>query len=883
MNRTISPGPSIASSFDSVTPSLWMNIDPLELTQGATSLSNTGTQVRDMTETQSYHRAMASNTRQPVESQNSRAPDDLRKSTKKGRGSVFSRVFKSGDNSQSFLPMAPARHGRSSLDSMEPLNPLDTSLAATKMVGSLSLPPRSKNHGPAVLLNRPDRSSLPPTTSGGSNLTSPVSQTKSNRSRRPKSLNIVSSGSRKPASPLPPTVNTLAPETRSDLMRKNRKLQQMLGTEFSHNSIPALPSHRSVKSMDTSLSDHPTVSSMELSTSEPGSLSSWGQEYSNSKASVSVLSMAEALTTQKGQSVESEVHTVDRSRRMERSTSAFLSPLPLIPGTPGSFMDLSDGARTPISPTTPNNLPGINPFEESPEDDNTCARTLNVSPDSRDNEVHDMEEEPAESLTGSIDTRGTPRAPVALLSPDAPSGSGSTSRTGRSHLRSSTLIRSSSTPPVSPSSGLFPSAASLHPYAHGGRSYSAESFQTFLTADAMEEDAAERKRRRDKLAKLHRYLGSNVPAGLVLGGEVEPLDNCLPEASPLERTRTSEDGNEEGVGKGGKWWKGLQKSASVPASSQDRRQESEPVVTARPLSEQDRVLNVKRKTKMEQMFGSNPPQDLYALRGSNSASPLLESAPGGPSPDEKDDNITAICHQRHDSTLLKSLEFMRHSHSLNSLKYLVENDDKESLRNLFKEMTREDPLEDLDEEITFAPPEDEDDDEDDASGIAGAHLNPYGRLDSSLRSASSGQTSILRQSYAKSSLSPILDTESRSPTSRGFPVLRSPTLPRSPSEAHHLNTASQLGRRTSASSLFSLTLEAAPVDPFQQRRKQAAKLTKFFGTDYRSIFGEVLESIEVGVLDDQTRGTLSNEEAAELLRKLHKIKFKPPGIKHVSR
>ena len=47
---------------------------------------------------------------------------------------------------------------------------------------------------------------------------------------------------------------------------------------------------------------------------------------------------------------------------------------------------------------------------------------------------------------------------------------------------------------------------------------------------------------------------------------------------------------------------------------------------------------------------------------------------------------------------------------------------------------------------------------------------------------------------------------------------------------------------------------------FQRRRKRAAKLTKFFGTDYRSLFGEVLESIENGVRDDQKRGSLSAEE-----------------------
>lgn len=183
-------------------------------------------------------------------------------------------------------------------------------------------------------------------------------------------------------------------------------------------------------------------------------------------------------------------------------------------------------------------------------------------------------------------------------------------------------------------------------------------------------------------------------------------------------------------------------------------------------------------------------------------------------------------------------------------------------------MTKNDPLDDLEEEIVFAPPEgsDEDDDLNDPPEIAGPPLNLYRPHLWSPRSAPIGQGSVLRQSYAKTSLSPIVDTGSRSPNGPDFHALRLPKSPtdrsRSTSEAHHLNTVSRPGRRTSTASLFSMNLEAVPVDLFQQRRKRAAKLTRFFGTDYRSMFGEVLESIEVGVLDDQTRGTLSEEEAA---------------------
>lgn len=47
---------------------------------------------------------------------------------------------------------------------------------------------------------------------------------------------------------------------------------------------------------------------------------------------------------------------------------------------------------------------------------------------------------------------------------------------------------------------------------------------------------------------------------------------------------------------------------------------------------------------------------------------------------------------------------------------------------------------------------------------------------------------------------------------------------------------------------------------FQQRRRRAAKLTQFFGVDYRELINEVLESIEVGVQSDRNNGTLRDEE-----------------------
>ena len=66
--------------------------------------------------------------------------------------------------------------------------------------------------------------------------------------------------------------------------------------------------------------------------------------------------------------------------------------------------------------------------------------------------------------------------------------------------------------------------------------------------------------------------------------------------------------------------------------------------------------------------------------------------------------------------------------------------------------------------------------------------------------------------------------------------------------------------------MASLNLEDSLLSPrldassFQQRRKKAAKLTQFFGVDYRELIDDVLESIENGMHVDQHNGMLRAEE-----------------------
>lgn len=68
---------------------------------------------------------------------------------------------------------------------------------------------------------------------------------------------------------------------------------------------------------------------------------------------------------------------------------------------------------------------------------------------------------------------------------------------------------------------------------------------------------------------------------------------------------------------------------------------------------------------------------------------------------------------------------------------------------------------------------------------------------------------------------------------------------------------SVLSHSTAETSLTNAKPE--PTD-FQLRRRKAAKLTQFFGVDYKQIIHDVLESIEKGVEEERKRGTLQPEE-----------------------
>ena len=106
-------------------------------------------------------------------------------------------------------------------------------------------------------------------------------------------------------------------------------------------------------------------------------------------------------------------------------------------------------------------------------------------------------------------------------------------------------------------------------------------------------------------------------------------------------------------------------------------------------------------------------------------------------------------------------------------------------------------------------------------------------------------------------LSPILDD---------FAV----TTPTSTSKADRRRS---LPSRMSITSLASYTSDISAIiaptptegsfkiEPeFHQRRRRAAKLTHFFGVDYRDLMSEILDSLEKGLEEERGKGTLKPDE-----------------------
>jgi hypothetical protein len=110
------------------------------------------------------------------------------------------------------------------------------------------------------------------------------------------------------------------------------------------------------------------------------------------------------------------------------------------------------------------------------------------------------------------------------------------------------------------------------------------------TQSLLEEQADERRRKREKLAKLHRFLGSRVPINLVLGTDIE-ASLPSPYFSPISPLYRYEDRQTT-------WLKRRKSSSAIPSSphwSNDLERVKEE------LNEQEKLINVRRAVKMEKV------------------------------------------------------------------------------------------------------------------------------------------------------------------------------------------------------------------------------------------------------------------------------------------
>ncbi|RDB29428.1 hypothetical protein Hypma_015999 [Hypsizygus marmoreus] len=373
------------------------------------------------------------------------------------------------------------------------------------------------------------------------------------------------------------------------------------------------------------------------------------------------------------------------------------------------------------------------------------------------------------------------------------------------------------------------------------------SSQSIFESMSPEEQAEEvRRRKREKLAKLHRFLGSRVPAGLVLG--LEDVEASLP---PPDNTMLASTESEEGTKKA---WLRRRRSSSVIAYSSSWSDEVDRL--KEDLNEREKAINVRRAHKMEKVFGVAPPQTLYHTR--RSPSPSVGNA------------VPVTSHKMVSGWMSPGEAFMpvTGQRNPNRSSYTKPKSKKEHRPG---------------------------------TSESGQQLLPKGRSESvDVDSAVRKRTSIIYSHYQESlnSLNDIIDRDDRASLAELHEYLHhgDMTIPpplqsftRSPTGDRRLSTASatkserrrSLPARTSIMSIsseYSVSTPRPDVTDFQARRRRAAKLTQFFGVDYRELITDVLESIEHGLEHERKRGTLNPDEVEDLLARLRNLRTKREGV-----
>ncbi|KAF5392459.1 hypothetical protein D9757_002248 [Collybiopsis confluens] len=664
----------------------------------------------------------------------------------------------------------------------------------------------------------------------------------------------------------PPTSNNLDPLSRADLVRKSRKLAQVFG-QTPHGSSLVAPL---------------SISASDIGPSPSSFLDITSPTTSRHRASNSIAAFRKSAVLESKDRIKGNI---------ERIKSKAIWPPP--PST--QYISAASSRRHSI-PLTPDEFEFLSELHRREPAPSERGETSVLDLDSGDNiEIGSVKSDRASFIdwdddSPKVDVKGKNIHPVELISQSPQSSMSSR----HSSLSSLTFAPPSAYPGGVPRNSFQPQEDSGIPATpfdseDEGRNYNRHlqeqkqkllarqpSLVSIFTPSLMspeERAEAEKRRKREKLAKLHRFLGSRVPQGLVLG-EDDESESGLPN---LSVSSMGEETDMDGSGEEKRSWKkGMAKVTRRRSGSEsgissewsditDRRKED--------LGANERLRMVKRAMRLEKMFGVAPPQTLYQLRAqghvphsqsissispaeapkmarSSSAGAIegLSSAPPNksqiPTSRElllpKDDNaneqsggaaveVDEMATSSTGPVIVgrprgASLVYTHYEHSLNSLGDILDRDDRASLKELH--------------EIFYPLDEPGTSQETDADVCADSDPPEY------------------TSAYAGSI---------RSERRRSLPARTS------------MASLASLGSITSKISVNEA--EGSGIDGnFQVRRRRAAKLTQFFGVDYRDLVQDVLESIESGVELERGRGRIDTEEAEDLLRKLRTIKGKRTGV-----
>ncbi|KAK1233063.1 hypothetical protein PQX77_003790 [Marasmius sp. AFHP31] len=682
---------------------------------------------------------------------------------------------------------------------------------------------------------------------------------------------------------LGPTTNHLNSNQRSDLVRKSRKLAQVFGQTPTAGSLAAqgrsfldLPSsslakhrhHRAAHSVSSDIN----ISSGGAGRRRSGSRTNkpspvWPPPQGTQYVSASGRRHSTPLTPDQFSFLSdnpTDEYDDGRSFYSHRSSELNIEIGSTHEGSmyeddaAASFIDLSDddSSKKQVIITT-------TAVDDASED----AHSLNHRTRAKANSISTSGYHHSELLTGEPDgskARGKSRANPETSSPDTTFSEDLTS--SPTHQRSSSI----STDDMS----IF------------------ENLRLNMSPEEQAED--ERRRRREKLAKLHRFLGSRVPPDLVVGGLTDPE---LPPLAPADALMSLEGRHHQHESS---WLKRRRSSsaAAFPSWSDDLDRLRDG------LSHEEKAINVKRAQKMEKVFGVAPPQTLFHTRHSpspsvppsslSSAANTISTGAATGAPHRslsgetylpplpvKNSSFTSFKSKKRPGTadseekLLPkaevkddrkgyntfpsasgpsqtrrargaSLVYTHYQHSLNSLNDILDRDDKASLAELHQFLNSPDTADLIDLGLDQEPHHDAENEY--AKELERFHASTdKGKQPADNKRAS--LTSSLRSERRRSLPTPV--------TGSGASFMSMDS-----SIDYHYHPRSR-DRAESILGRDDATIRNADDQDldFQMRRKKAAKLTQFFGVNYRDLIRDVLDSIESGLEMETKKGTVSKEEA----------------------